>query len=156
MGIEELLQEDCEQIVVKSTRRAERAHLRHYETRGAAMFRQRLRALLEIVVDSIRERDATCIVRYAEKIAEERFFSGYDLLEVQTAFNVLEETIWAVVLEELEPDEHAEALGLVSTSLGAGKDAVARAYVNLAVKAKAPSLDLSWTFQGTDGRVESW
>ncbi len=46
------------------------------------------------------------------------------------------------------PDELAEALGLVGTVLGAAKDALARAYVSLAGKSKAPSLDLSALFEG--------
>lgn len=36
----------------------------------------------------------------------------------------------------LDPDQFARALGLVSTVLGAGKDALAREYVSLATSAR--------------------
>jgi hypothetical protein len=44
-----------------------------------------------------------------------------------------------------------QTLGVVSTILGAGKDALAREYVSLATNAHAPSLDLRALFAGTDG-----
>jgi hypothetical protein len=70
---------------------------------------------------------------------------------VQTAYNVLEEAIWLRILKDLQPAQYAEALGLVSTVLGAGKDALARTYVSLASKAKAPSLNLQSLFAGSGG-----
>jgi hypothetical protein len=69
---------------------------------------------------------------------------------VQSAFNSLEEVVWARMLAELPPAELAEALGLVSTVLGAGKDALARRYVSLAARTHAPSLDLSALFTGIE------
>jgi hypothetical protein len=156
MGIEELLQRNKGVVVDRSFRKAERAHLSHYEATGTAVLRQRLSALLGLTIEAVKHRDVSPMVKHAEKIARERFVSGYDLSEVQTGFNVLEETIWEVVLEEMEPSDYAEALGLASSALGAGKDALARAYVSLASRSKAPSMDLRWTFEGTDALVESW
>jgi len=49
------------------------------------------------------------------------------------------------------PADFAEAIGSVSTLLGAGKDALALAYVNLASHARVESLDLSRLFRGTAG-----
>jgi len=48
------------------------------------------------------------------------------------------------------PDELAEAVGLLSTILGFGKDALARTYVSLASHRRVPSLDLSALFSGVD------
>ena len=156
MGIDELLKDKAEEILAKSSEMVARAHLKHYEESGAVVLRRKLRDLLDLTLDAVRERNATPMVKHAERIARERFVSGYDLSEVQTSFNVLEETIWKVILKEMKPEDYAEALGLVSTALGAGKDALARAYVSLASKTKAPSLDLRSTFEGTDASVESW
>jgi hypothetical protein len=79
------------------------------------------------------------------------FESGFDLWEVQTAFNVLEETIWRCILNEMQPEEYAEALGLVSTVLGTGKDTLARTYVTLASKTKTPFFNVQHLFNGTEG-----
>jgi hypothetical protein len=69
---------------------------------------------------------------------------------VQAAFNALEEATWTCLLARVEPSELAESLGLVSTILGAAKDALARRYVSLAAHTHAPSLDLRALFTGIE------
>jgi len=128
-----------------------RAHLRNYEKEGAEHVHQRLKALYVLTVRAVKERNLGPMVAHADTIARERFNAGYDLWEVQTAFNVLEEVIWSTIMKELPPVEYAEALGLVSTILGTGKDTLARRYVTLASKSKAPSLNLRSLFTGTEG-----
>jgi hypothetical protein len=64
------------------------------------------------------------------------------------AFNALEEAMWRCVVVAEPPDDLAEAIGLLSTVLGYGKDAVARRYLSLASKRHVPSLDLSALFGG--------
>jgi hypothetical protein len=110
-----------------------------------------LKALYALSARAVKEKNLGPMIAHAETIARERFEAGFDLSEVQTAFNVLEEAIWMHILKNLPPDELAEALGLVSTVLGAGKDMLARTYVTLASKTKAPSLNLHSLFGGTEG-----
>jgi hypothetical protein len=126
------------------------AHARHYESAGPSEIRARLEALFDRLVDAAASRDLGCVVAYARRLAGERFSAGYDLSEVQTAINALEEAVWGRVISELQPGEFAEALGLVSTTLGAAKDALAREYVSLATRAHAPSLDLRALFAGVE------
>lgn len=128
-----------------------RAHLRNYEKEGAEHVHQRLKALYVLTVRAVKERNLGPMVAHADTIARDRFNAGYDLWEVQTAFNVLEEVIWSNIMKELPPAEYAEALGLVSTILGTGKDTLARRYVTLASRSKAPSLNLRSLFTGTEG-----
>ena len=88
------------------------------------------------------------ICEYAQHVAEERFDAGFGIAEVQSAFNVLEEAIWHVVLAQLPADDLLEAAGLVGTILGAGRDALARTWVSLATSQHVPSLDLTALFEG--------
>jgi hypothetical protein len=147
----ELLARHRETIVSEAETGLARAHSRHYESAGAKAVRERLETLYEHLVEALEHRDLGPMLAYGEQIAEERFSAGYDLAEVQTAFNALEEAIWSRVLAELEPSQFAESLGLVSTVLGAAKDALARRYVSLATNAHAPSLNLQALFAGTEG-----
>jgi len=126
-------------------------HERHYEAAGASEVHQRLDTLFDHLVGAVTTRDLAPMVAYAQEIAEERFFAGYDLTVMQAAFNALEAATWSSILTGLEPTQLAEALGLVSTVFGAAKDALGRRYVSLATKAHAPSLDLRALFAGTDG-----
>jgi hypothetical protein len=51
-------------------------------------------------------------------------------------------------LAATQPDELADAIGVVATVLGAGKDSLARTYVSLAAERHVPSLDLTALFRG--------
>lgn len=132
----------------------QRSHVTHYEAAGERFTREKLADLFHLVVRAIRDRDLSEVVIYSEQVAVERFNGGFDVSEVQTAFNALEEAMWRRVVRGEPPTDLAEAIGLLSTVLGAGKDALARRYVSLASRRHVPSLDLSSLFQGTDSQIE--
>lgn len=151
MNLDQMLVSRREQILAEAVRSVDRAHLEHYERAGEAVVRQRLDDLLGLVLDALRNRDLGPVLAHAEAVAVQRFEAGVDLAEVQTAFNVLEEILWRRILQELPAEAQAEALGLVGTVLGAGKDRLARTYVSLATRTHAPSLDLQALFAGSAG-----
>jgi hypothetical protein len=138
-------------IVDAATGALTRTHSPRYEIAGTDAVHRRLEALFDSVLEALGTRDMEPALAYARAVAQERFNAGYDLSEVQTAFNALEEATWARVFAVLEPEQFAETLGMVSTILGAAKDALARTYVSLATKTHAPSLDLHVLFTGTEG-----
>ncbi|MFN8011991.1 MAG: hypothetical protein U0P81_11390 [Holophagaceae bacterium] len=151
MDLTLMLQSRRERILDEAVRSVDRARLEHYERAGEAVVRQRLGDLLGLVMDALRDRDLGPILAHAEAVARQRFEAGVDLAEVQTAFNVLEEILWRRILQELPAEAQGEALGLVGTALGAGKDRLARTYVSLATRTHAPSLDLQALFAGGTG-----
>ena len=125
-----------------------RAHLKHYEVSGPELSRQRLNDLFDLVLECTAKKNLGPISEYSQRVAQERFDAGFGIAEVQTAFNVLEEAIWHVVMAELPADDLLEAAGLLGTILGAGKDALARTWVSLATSQHVPSLDLTALFEG--------
>ncbi len=149
MDLSKLLHEHLNEILSEAENSLSRAHLTHYDKAGEDHNRQKLRALYVLAVRAIAEKNLGPMLSHAETIARERYESGFDLSEVQTAFNVLEESAWKFIMKNLPPAEFGEAIGLVSTVLGAGKDMLGRTYVTLASKSKSPSLDLRSLFAGT-------
>ena len=85
-----------------------------------------------------------------DSAGQERFAAGFDVSEVQHAFNVLESAMWRQVVPAEAPEDLAESVGLLSTVFGIAKDALARRYVTLASKHHVSSLDLSALFAGTN------
>jgi hypothetical protein len=148
MNVHEFLHEQSSAVLAEAESAIVRSRLRHYEEGGKEQTHQRLKALLVLTTRAIQEKNLGPIIAHAEQVASERFQAGFDLWEVQTAFNVLEEAIWKKILESMPPSQMAEALGLVSTVLGAGKDALARTYVSLASRTRASSLNLESLFSG--------
>jgi hypothetical protein len=148
------LRSQREQVLAAAESALARMRARHYEGAGADEVRVRLEALFDQLVDAIATRNLAPMVAYAREVAEARFTAGYDLSEVQIAFNALEESAWAAALEGLDPADYGEALGLIGTVLGAGKDELARAYVSLAARSHTRSLDLRALFGGTEAGTE--
>ncbi len=151
MSLLELLHSQQNEILITAFETVKRSQLKNYEKAGDEHIQKRLKALFVLTVRAIKERNLGPMIAHAETIAHERFSAGFDLSEVQTAFNVLEEAIWMNILKQLPATDYAEALGLVSTVLGAGKDSLARRYVSLASQTKSTSLNLQSIFSGTEG-----
>lgn len=140
-----------DEIVDDAAAGLERAHLVHYATADADERRARLRRLLDLVVRCVGSRDLIPMIEHSKEVATERFYAGYDISEVQCAFNVLEETLWRRLVSNVPADDLVEAIGLLTTVLGAGKDTLARTYVSLASKRHVPSLDLRALFEVGEG-----
>ena len=150
MDLDVLLLEAETCVVDEAYSALHRAHVTHYELAGESFTRQALADLFELVVVAVRTRDLAAMSAFSEGIAAERFNHGYDISEVQMAFNSLEDAMWRCVVSAEPPEDVAEAVGLLSTVLGFGKDAVARKYLSLASRRHVPSLDLKALFAGAN------
>lgn len=150
MKLDTLLRESEAEILDEAFADLQRSHVSHYEKAGEAFTRERLAKLFDLVVGAIETRSLAPLSAYADRIATERFDAGFDISEVQMAFNSLEEAMWRRVVGAEPPGELAEAIGLLSTVLGFGKDTVARKYVSLASQKHVPSLNLKALFSGVE------
>jgi hypothetical protein len=140
MTIIELLEKSSDAVVSNATNIMTRARIKNYENEGNDSIRRKLIVLYDLTLRGVKEKNLIPMVSYVEKMAEERFNSGFGLGEVQTALNVLEEAIWKQITKLMSPAEQAEALGLISSILGSGKDILARTYVSLAGKSRRGAL----------------
>lgn len=128
----------------------------HYAALGEQLTRQYLADLFHQVVEGVVHREAVHLVQHAERIAEERFHSGFDLTEVQAAFNALEQAMWRRIAAAEHGPELLASVGRLSAILGAGKDALARTYVRLAASRHAPHVDVQALYAGTESGTTPW
>jgi hypothetical protein len=113
------------------------ARLRHYIADGEDVTRARVGRFIDRALECFSQRQAEPMIEHAEQIARERHAQGYDLFEVQTAINVIEEALWKRILSSVEPEELAHALGMVNSIFGMSKDVLAQTYVALATGQEA-------------------
>jgi hypothetical protein len=113
-----------------------------------AAVHDRLTALYDTLVDSLAAACLLPLLDHAHEIAAERFHRGYDLSDVQRAYNSLEEAIWARLFAEDGPEQYRTVLPWVSSAIGMAKDELARDYVKLAASDHAPSVDVTALFRG--------
>lgn len=146
MELVTLMRVDQTSLLAEAEASLARSHLSHYEGAGKDATRERMQRLYEVTLRCLQKKNLVPILQLAEEIGRERFQAGYDLHEVQTVFNVLEETVWRRILARMRPEDYALALGSLSTVLGAGKDSLARAYVSAATRGNAPGTDVASLF----------
>jgi hypothetical protein len=111
----------------------------------------RLAALYTRLTEGLAAQSLLPLLDHAREVAAERFHGGYDLSEVQKAYNAVEEAIWSRVFADGVPERYAVVLPCVSASLGVAKDELAREYVKLAAGARAPMLDVAALSRGGCG-----
>lgn len=148
MNLLECLQQNQHEIIRNSFDSLVRSNLKHYSASNANENWHRLEKLFDLTLKSIKEKSLVEMTEYSEAVARERYTAGFDLHEVHTAYNVLEEALWKEILKNLDPKDFGNALGLVSTILGTGKEMLALTYISLTGKSKTKSLDLSELFKG--------
>jgi len=146
MNLKELLRTQSVEILENALLSLNCAHLKSYSKSSPGENKKRLLNLLTLTEKCVVEKRLLPMKDYAAKIAKERFDAGFDLHEVHTAFNALEEEIWNRVTKNIAPEKLGEALGLISTVLGAGKEELALSYVTLASKTRTQTLNLSELF----------
>lgn len=148
MELDKILLDNQTEIINEAFDSLQRSKLKHYNSSRADENWQRLATLFDLTLKAVKTKSLTEMVNYSEKVAKERYESGFDLHEVHAAYNVLEEAIWKMIIKESDQSELAEYLGLVGTVLGTGKESLAVCYVSLAGSKKVKSLNLSELFRG--------
>jgi methylmalonyl-CoA decarboxylase len=95
--------------------------------------------LYDLVGQCLREGRPDPIVTPSQQIAADRFVAGIDLLDVQAAFVAMEDVLWRHLSAELTSARQLQAVRLLNTILGTGRDALARTYVALTAAAAGTS-----------------
>jgi hypothetical protein len=132
-----------ESSIVASVSAVIRRRRPRYDAAAPDEVARRVERLYDELVAAVSTRDFRGIVAYARELASERFITGYDLADVQVAVNALEEEVWGALARRLAPERLERRLAVVSTVFGAAKDVIAREYLALAVRARAPVVDVT-------------
>lgn len=148
MALSTVLREARDEVLDEAFTGLQHSPHTHYERQGEAFTRARLAELFDLVVAAIDDKDLAPLSIHADAIAVERFSSGFDISEVQAAFNALEIAMWRRAVAATDLVELAESIGLLSTVMGFAKDTLARRYISLASDRHVASLDMSALFSG--------
>ncbi len=90
--------------------------------------RRRLQGLFNLIVACVREQRLMPITSFIRDIANDRLPAGYDIGEMHTALNALEEATWQLIMKDMQSANVSYSLGSINTVLGVAKDALARTY----------------------------
>jgi hypothetical protein len=122
-----------------------------YQPVAPEVLKERLGKTMTTVITALKERTPLPVIEHGKRVAQARFHAGYQLEEIQTAFNALEETLWNFMVKEADAAHLAQDLAMVGSVIGAIKDELGRSYVALATQYHAPSINTSKLFAGPQG-----
>lgn len=105
--------------------------------------RRDVRQLFRLVVRCMRAGQAEPVIRPCQQIAAHSYAAGLDLAGLLGAFNVLTEVLWRPLADTLPDEQLVQALRLLNAIVGAGKDAMARTYADLAIRDRDSQGELS-------------
>jgi hypothetical protein len=143
--------EDRAETILDAARQAvQRRALGRYEADGIELTTDRLRILFDLAVRCARRQDTQPVQDYAAQIGFARQRAGYELAQVQSVINVLEEQMWKAVIDGVPPEHLGYALGVVSTILGVAKSRMAVAFLDATGSKPTRSLRLDYLFGGTE------
>ncbi len=116
--------------------------LPHYGEIDLSRLRQRVDRFVDAFLESTTG-EPLAFVRFIERLAEERIAEGYYLEEIQRVLNLLWQHSWQAVVENATDDARLEGLEVVSRTVGAAKDELARIYLarTLEVNTRAQELE---------------
>ena len=124
----------------------------HYATIDAADLAHRCARLVDAFLASL-DRDAGAFVDYVREITEERIAEGFHLPEIQRALSLLEARAWQIVVDRSSIGALVGHLSVVTGTIGAAKDELARVYLahKQRLEADLVRLQTSRLFAGTEG-----
>ena len=131
MTLIELLYNKPDLILLDSTDSLVRAHLKHYDKLSPEKIRLRLLKLFQALEKAVEVNSCEEMVKFMDKVSDERYESGYELHEVQTAINILEESLWKNIADFVDKDKQVSAMKQVTCILGKAKEELASEYALL-------------------------
>lgn len=131
MTLLEMLYNKPDLILLDSTDCLVRAQLQHYKQLSPERIRLRLLKLFQALVKSVEVNSCQEMVKFMEKVSEERYESGYELHEVQAAVNILEETLWKKISKFVDDDKQISAMKQIVCILSKAKEELANEYALL-------------------------
>jgi hypothetical protein len=129
MSLIDLFEQYKDIILLEVTENMERVNLEHYEDDSEEKLRQKMARTYYVFKEAITKESFDPLKNYLERVGEERYASGYELYELQTALNILEECIWKQIDEKLPKKEQLDAFITITKYMSNAKLTLAKIYV---------------------------
>ena len=139
MSLIDLFEYHQDIILLEVTENMERVQLKHYEADSENKLRQKMARTYYVFKEAITKESFDPLKKYLERVGEERYASGYELYELQTALDILEECIWKQIDEKLPKNEQLDAFITITKYMSNAKLTLAKVYVFHTKEASEPA-----------------
>lgn len=106
-----IIEERRDELVVRVCNRLQKFSYSHYETICFEQHHEREELFLFVIVQHLQHEHSDALARYLKDLVEQRTGEGYNLQEVEEAFDIVEDALWQV-LPKYWPLEYSLIEGL--------------------------------------------
>lgn len=92
-----MIEEHREELVVRVCNRLQKFSSSHYETICFEQHQEREELFLFVILQHLQNENSDALVRYLEDLVEQRTGEGYNLQEIEEAFDIVEDGLWQVL-----------------------------------------------------------
>ena len=126
-----------EEVIDTVCRRLQKLSSSHYEMIDYERHVEREENFLNAFLQGLRDESPESFLTFVEHLSEQRSEEGYTLEEFEDAFNVVEDTLWDMLVTHFPHDASLIGmLALISKLFRASKDRLARVFLQEALSAQ--------------------
>lgn len=128
-----IIQQYRDELITTICRRLQQLRDSHYEVIDYECHVEREAEFLNALLKGLRKPAGTDFLTFVERLSITRSNEGYSLEEFQEAFNIVEESLWAMLSHDYGQDEaFIEMWSIAANLFRRAKDRVARTYLDKA------------------------
>jgi hypothetical protein len=132
-----IIEQYKDELTALICRRLQRLEDTHYADIDYERHLEREQSFLDALVLGLQRDRPDSFFTFVEELVEQRLDEGYSLEEFQTAFDIVEESLWDVLVAHLPPDQTLiEMLGTSTKLFRRAKDQLACVYLHKALEAE--------------------
>ncbi len=128
-----IIQQYRDELIATVCRRLQHLHDSHYEVIDYESHVEREERFLNALLDGLQKPAGSDFVNFVERLSETRSDEGYTLEEFQEAFNIVEDSLWKMLVREYgHNDAFIEMWSITANLFRRAKDRVAQTYLDKA------------------------
>ena len=131
------IEEHKEELLVRICNRLQIFSPSHYEAISFEQHQEREELFLSVILQKLREDDSASLNHYIEFLVNQRSNEGYNLGEIEEAFDIVEDTLWEVLVKYWPLEQSLiQALSLIRKLFHETKNSFAQLFLQDALIAQ--------------------
>jgi hypothetical protein len=125
------IEDHKEELITRTCNRLQTFSPSHYEVISFEQHQEREERFLNVILGRLREEDESeSLSHYIEFLVEQRSNEGYSLVEIEQAFDIVEDTLWEVLVKYWPLEQSLiEALSLIRKFFHETKNSFAQLFL---------------------------
>jgi hypothetical protein len=124
------IEQHRQELIETVSKRLQQLEGTHYADIDYERHLEREEVFLNVLLQGLAHETPEVFLNFVDQLSDQRANEGYTLQEFQQAFNIVEDTIWEMLVREYAPDQSLiEMLTTFRRFFRAGKDRLAGVYL---------------------------